>query len=364
MSRNREYLADASGVQLTRYPPGLISALEKLRDDHAVVHHATKATAQMWIEQPLEPAKDDEARRTAVALQQPVRHAPSARGPHQAAPGDVVDVALEARHRSRRRNARHRECRARRGGATGGDASSQSTGTTTTPHRTPPRRSPRPPRRRRCSLRSPAWPTRRARANAAGARGEGREHARRTTSGRHRPGRRGLRRRGRGQHHALPRHLQLDRARDHRPRPLGSPAGSRHRVADPRHLRLLRRRGRAGRCDQRRAGARRRQQRGDRERRQRDGAGRARAAAAPIAAQPLRSRPRAVLARGRPEAAAPAVPVLGTRRSPAARCRPRCPRDQHADRFPRRVRPHVHLGRGVGYLEALPAGRSAPRRRW
>jgi heat shock protein HtpX len=59
MSRNREYLADASGVQLTRYPPGLISALEKLRDDQAVVHHATKATAQMWIEQPLEPGRDD-----------------------------------------------------------------------------------------------------------------------------------------------------------------------------------------------------------------------------------------------------------------------------------------------------------------
>jgi len=58
MSRNREYLADASGVQLTRYPPGLISALEKLRDDQAVVHHATKATAQMWIEQPLETDKD------------------------------------------------------------------------------------------------------------------------------------------------------------------------------------------------------------------------------------------------------------------------------------------------------------------
>jgi heat shock protein HtpX len=58
MSRNREFLADASGVQLTRYPPGLISALEKLRDDHAVVHYATKATAQMWIEQPLETADD------------------------------------------------------------------------------------------------------------------------------------------------------------------------------------------------------------------------------------------------------------------------------------------------------------------
>ena len=59
MSRNREYLADASGVQLTRYPPGLISALEKLRDDQAVVHYATKATAQMWIEQPLETAPDN-----------------------------------------------------------------------------------------------------------------------------------------------------------------------------------------------------------------------------------------------------------------------------------------------------------------
>lgn len=54
MSRRRELLADASGVQLTRYPPGLISALEKLRDDKAVVHHATRATAQMWIESPLE----------------------------------------------------------------------------------------------------------------------------------------------------------------------------------------------------------------------------------------------------------------------------------------------------------------------
>jgi heat shock protein HtpX len=57
MSRNREYLADASGVQLTRYPPGLISALEKLKGDQAVVHYATKATAQMWIEQPLETDK-------------------------------------------------------------------------------------------------------------------------------------------------------------------------------------------------------------------------------------------------------------------------------------------------------------------
>jgi heat shock protein HtpX len=59
MSRRRELLADASGVQLTRYPPGLISALEKLKDDHAVVHHATRATAQLWIESPLD--RDEEA---------------------------------------------------------------------------------------------------------------------------------------------------------------------------------------------------------------------------------------------------------------------------------------------------------------
>ena len=63
MSRRRELLADASGVQLTRYPPGLISALEKLRDDQAVVHHATRATAQMWIESPLERDREVEAGR-------------------------------------------------------------------------------------------------------------------------------------------------------------------------------------------------------------------------------------------------------------------------------------------------------------
>ena len=54
MSRKRELLADASGVALTRYPPGLASALRKLRDDTAVVHHASRATAQMWIESPLD----------------------------------------------------------------------------------------------------------------------------------------------------------------------------------------------------------------------------------------------------------------------------------------------------------------------
>jgi heat shock protein HtpX len=52
VSRNREELADVSGVGLTRYPPGLISALEKLRDDQTVVASSSRATAHLWIEQP------------------------------------------------------------------------------------------------------------------------------------------------------------------------------------------------------------------------------------------------------------------------------------------------------------------------
>lgn len=66
MSRKRELLADASGVQLTRYPPGLISALEKLKGDKAVVHNATRATAQLWIESPLDrdPGDGTEKKRT------------------------------------------------------------------------------------------------------------------------------------------------------------------------------------------------------------------------------------------------------------------------------------------------------------
>jgi heat shock protein HtpX len=54
VSRRREFLADASGALMTRYPPGLISALEKLRDDRTVVASASKATEQLWIESPLD----------------------------------------------------------------------------------------------------------------------------------------------------------------------------------------------------------------------------------------------------------------------------------------------------------------------
>jgi heat shock protein HtpX len=53
VSRRRESLADVSGVSLTRYPPGLISALEKLKADKTVVHFNSRATAHLWIESPL-----------------------------------------------------------------------------------------------------------------------------------------------------------------------------------------------------------------------------------------------------------------------------------------------------------------------
>ena len=52
VSRNREYLADAEGVLLTRYPPGLISALEKIRDAPHAMRSANNATAHLWLEQP------------------------------------------------------------------------------------------------------------------------------------------------------------------------------------------------------------------------------------------------------------------------------------------------------------------------
>lgn len=53
ISRQRETLADVSACQMTRYPPGLISALEKLQADTTVTHSASTATAHLWIEQPM-----------------------------------------------------------------------------------------------------------------------------------------------------------------------------------------------------------------------------------------------------------------------------------------------------------------------
>lgn len=59
ISRSRETLADVSACQLTRYPPGLISALEKLKEDTTVTHSASTATAHLWIEQPMSGVGDE-----------------------------------------------------------------------------------------------------------------------------------------------------------------------------------------------------------------------------------------------------------------------------------------------------------------
>jgi heat shock protein HtpX len=52
VSRKREYLADASGALLTRYPEGLASALEKIQSDASALPRATNATAHLYLSNP------------------------------------------------------------------------------------------------------------------------------------------------------------------------------------------------------------------------------------------------------------------------------------------------------------------------
>ena len=56
VSRQREYLADASGALLTRYPSGLASALRKIAADPEPLEVANKATASLYIANPLKDA--------------------------------------------------------------------------------------------------------------------------------------------------------------------------------------------------------------------------------------------------------------------------------------------------------------------
>jgi len=57
VSRKREFLADASGALLTRYPAGLASALRKIADDTEPLEAANKATAHLYIVNPLKDIK-------------------------------------------------------------------------------------------------------------------------------------------------------------------------------------------------------------------------------------------------------------------------------------------------------------------
>jgi len=52
ISRKREFLADASGVLLTRYPEGLASALQKISSANIPLHNPNNATAHLYISNP------------------------------------------------------------------------------------------------------------------------------------------------------------------------------------------------------------------------------------------------------------------------------------------------------------------------
>jgi heat shock protein HtpX len=53
ISRNREYLADATAASMTRYPEGLADALEKISGDREILEAANSATAHLYISNPL-----------------------------------------------------------------------------------------------------------------------------------------------------------------------------------------------------------------------------------------------------------------------------------------------------------------------
>lgn len=65
VSRKREFLADASGVLLTRYPDALANALEKIATDPQPLHHASNATAHLFIANPF---KDKQSKEWFVSL--------------------------------------------------------------------------------------------------------------------------------------------------------------------------------------------------------------------------------------------------------------------------------------------------------
>lgn len=69
ISRKREFLADASGALLTRYPEGLASALEKISGDPTPLRRANQALAHLWV-------SDPNKKKTPLALKLFMTHPP------------------------------------------------------------------------------------------------------------------------------------------------------------------------------------------------------------------------------------------------------------------------------------------------
>ena len=107
ISRRRESLADFSGVEMTRYPPGLISALEKLQDDQTVVHSGSKATAHLWIEQPIARTEEEGRCPASTASSTPTRRSKSASPPSGSSEW-IASGSSSSRSRSLAVRRRHR----------------------------------------------------------------------------------------------------------------------------------------------------------------------------------------------------------------------------------------------------------------
>ena len=68
LSRRREYLADATSVEFTRNPDGLISALEKLDSDPNELKTANNATANMFIVDPFKSNLKDGKKKKSTSM--------------------------------------------------------------------------------------------------------------------------------------------------------------------------------------------------------------------------------------------------------------------------------------------------------
>ncbi|MHB1156191.1 MAG: M48 family metallopeptidase [Phycisphaerales bacterium] len=72
VSRQREYLADAGAVELTRYPQGLADALRKLAGDDTPLETANKATGHLFIDNPFLHARGESDWDSAFSTHPPI----------------------------------------------------------------------------------------------------------------------------------------------------------------------------------------------------------------------------------------------------------------------------------------------------